>query len=251
MRKYQAYFVCFLSLLLGGGSCLLWILFLFKGPLNLIKTSAGNIDKLLFNLFLCFIFFIQHSIMPRKWFKRRLSLFFREEFNTAIYSITSGIILLLQIFLWQGTNFLPIPVYLLYILYFLFSIATIGVLYTTFYLSIPGYFLHGRIEGTIDIFGFSPILNYSKLKEPEIISFTPIGPYRWVRHPLYFFLILLIWTSPIHSIDFIILKVTFTIWIVIGTILEERSLISMFGNTYIEYIKKAPMLIPQSIRPLL
>jgi len=40
-----------------------------------------------------------------------------------------------------------------------------------------------------------------------------------------------------------------TLWIIAGAFLEERDLADFFGEAYLRYKKKVPMLIPKSIRP--
>ena len=70
------------------------------------------------------------------------------------------------------------------------------------------------------------------------------GPYRWVRHPLYSFVLLLIWSCPDLSVDRIMFNVLMTGWIVVGTYLEERDLVDEFGDDYQEYQRRVPMLVP-------
>jgi len=76
------------------------------------------------------------------------------------------------------------------------------------------------------------------------MPFTVRGPYRWVRHPLYVFVIVLIWSSPDLTMDRLLFNVLWTIWIVVGAFFEERDLVADFGGEYIEYQQRVPMLIP-------
>ena len=73
------------------------------------------------------------------------------------------------------------------------------------------------------------------------------GPYRWVRHPLYLFVIVLIWSCPVLTLDRLIFNIMWTFWIVIGTFLEDRDLHREFGSQYREYSSRVPMLIPYRI----
>ncbi len=70
------------------------------------------------------------------------------------------------------------------------------------------------------------------------------GAYRFVRHPLYLFMILLIWSTPRFSTDQLLFNVLWTLWIVVGTRLEERDLVADFGDTYRRYQVSVPMLLP-------
>ena len=96
-----------------------------------------------------------------------------------------------------------------------------------------------------------PIINSLKHKEPPPpMPFTVRGPYCWVRHPLYFFSLLMIWFSPVLTFDRLMFNILWTGWIIVGTILEERDLTVAFGDEYKEYQQKVPMLIPRSIGPV-
>jgi protein-S-isoprenylcysteine O-methyltransferase Ste14 len=68
-----------------------------------------------------------------------------------------------------------------------------------------------------------------------------------VRHPLYFFTLVMIWTSPDITLDRLLFNVLFTGWIVVGTRLEERDLVAEFGEHYSVYQRHVPMLIPYKL----
>ena len=51
------------------------------------------------------------------------------------------------------------------------------------------------------------------------MPFIVRGPYRWVRHPLYAFSLVMIWSGPVFTVDRLLHNALFSIWIVIGAIL--------------------------------
>ena len=63
-----------------------------------------------------------------------------------------------------------------------------------------------------------------------------------------FFTLVIIWCSPDVTADRLLFNVLFTAWIVLGTLLEERDLAAEFGETYSDYQRKVPMLIPWKLR---
>jgi len=65
-----------------------------------------------------------------------------------------------------------------------------------------------------------------------------------VRHPYYLAGILLLWGRPLYLKD-LITNVIFTLYFILGAINEERKLINIFGDAYIKYKRKVPMLIPR------
>ncbi len=51
------------------------------------------------------------------------------------------------------------------------------------------------------------------------------------------------------SIDRLLFNILWTVWIVVATLLEERDLVDDFGEGYLDYQRKVPMLFPRSLRP--
>lgn len=70
------------------------------------------------------------------------------------------------------------------------------------------------------------------------------GLYRYVRHPLYTFGLLVLWLTPTMSRNTLILYAAFTIYIIVGAWFEERKLERTFGEDYRAYKKRTPFLIP-------
>jgi protein-S-isoprenylcysteine O-methyltransferase Ste14 len=107
-----------------------------------------------------------------------------------------------------------------------------------------------RSLGALDTFGTGSLIAHMKGRQPGTLPFSVRGPYRWVRHPLYLFVLLFIWSSPDVTLDRLLFNISWTVWVVIGTLLEERDLVEEFGDTYREYQKMVPMLMPFK-RPML
>jgi protein-S-isoprenylcysteine O-methyltransferase Ste14 len=70
------------------------------------------------------------------------------------------------------------------------------------------------------------------------------GLYRFVRHPLYTFSLLILWLSPAMTVNTFIVYLALTMYILIGVIFEERKLLREFGQKYSNYKSVTPMLIP-------
>jgi protein-S-isoprenylcysteine O-methyltransferase Ste14 len=101
-----------------------------------------------------------------------------------------------------------------------------------------------RALGDFDAFGIQAMLSHFQREQPAPAPLTIRGPYRWVRHPLYFFVIVAIWACPALSLDRILLGVLCTFWIAAGAMLEERDLVAQFGDAYRAYQRKIPMWLP-------
>ena len=62
-------------------------------------------------------------------------------------------------------------------------------------------------------------------------------------------MIVLFWSCPSLTADRLLFNILWTIWVVIGTILEERDLVDDFGDAYRDYQATVPMLVPHGILP--
>jgi methanethiol S-methyltransferase len=82
-------------------------------------------------------------------------------------------------------------------------------------------------------------------KESSDIQLKKSGLLGIVRHPMYFAVLILLWCHCFTVAD-VIVNAVLTIYVVIGTLLEERKLVIEFGDSYIRYQKEVPMLIPFS-----
>lgn len=70
------------------------------------------------------------------------------------------------------------------------------------------------------------------------------GVYRLVRHPLYLFSLMALWSSPVMTEPGLGFALGATIYFTFGSILEERKMIRAFGPAYLGYRKTVPWLIP-------
>ncbi len=93
-------------------------------------------------------------------------------------------------------------------------------------------------------------LGLSQLTQEQLTENTPFskrGFYGYVRHPIYFFGMMLIWLSPLMTLNQLIGYVLFSLYFYLGSYFEERKLIAEFGDTYREYQRQVPRLIPWRI----
>jgi len=101
---------------------------------------------------------------------------------------------------------------------------------------------------SLSFFGIRQILNLSKgNKANKSEGIKRNGLLGIIRHPMYLALIVYLWCQTFGVID-IVVNVILTIYVIIGTILEERKLILEFGEDYIKYKKEVPMLIPFTLK---
>jgi methanethiol S-methyltransferase len=66
-----------------------------------------------------------------------------------------------------------------------------------------------------------------------------------VRHPWYTAVVLLLWTGDLNM-PALVGNVVLTVYVVIGTLLEERKLVHEFGDAYRTYQRRVSMFIPMN-----
>lgn len=74
-------------------------------------------------------------------------------------------------------------------------------------------------------------------------SLNTSGILNVIRHPFYLAGIIIIWLRPIN-LSVLLVNSVFTIYLIVGSVIEEGKLIKEFGSAYIEYKKRVSMLIP-------
>ncbi len=222
-----------LATLSGGGSLLIFGAFLVAGPFSVGHWKRSEGQALLWDGFLSVVFFLQHSGMIRSSFRSWVSSFIPAHYYAATYAIASGAVLTAVVLLWQQSPTM------------LFAVR--GLLRLPFYavilLAIAGFAWGVRALSEFDPFGRIAILSHRQ-NQPQAPRLIVRGPYLWVRHPLYLFTLIFIWATPSLSVDRFLFNGLWTVWIVIGSWLEERDLVAAFGESYRHYQHTVPMLIP-------
>lgn len=70
------------------------------------------------------------------------------------------------------------------------------------------------------------------------------GVYRYSRHPLYLFSLMLIWPASVMTEAGLAFSITATLYFVFGSLLEERTMLKLFGEQYRQYRENVPWLFP-------
>ena len=228
-----------LSTVLGGSSLLALGAFLWMGSFQTVSLGMVGSRILLWDAALSIFFFIQHSGMIRRAFRGRFERVAPAHVHGAVYSIVSGVALLLVLSLWQRS---PVIVWTV-------DQPWSWIFRAGFVVAIIGFVWGVRALRGFDGFGLRPIRDRARgrTRPPELLTFR--GPYRWVRHPLYTCVLLMIWSCPEVTADRLLFNLLWTAWVVVGANLEEKDLVREYGRDYVRYRSTVPMLIPWTLRP--
>ncbi len=97
---------------------------------------------------------------------------------------------------------------------------------------------------SLSFFGIRQILNFKKLKTTNPSEeIKKNGLLAVTRHPMYLALIIYLWSQTFRVAD-IVVNIVLTIYVIIGTVLEEKKLVLEFGDAYRKYQQEVPMLVP-------
>jgi protein-S-isoprenylcysteine O-methyltransferase Ste14 len=84
-------------------------------------------------------------------------------------------------------------------------------------------------------------LQVRKVEDQEHFHLSPF--HRFVRHPWYFFGLVLVWTRDMSATT-LLSSVAITLYFLVGSWLEEKKLLVYHGDTYRRYMARVPGLIP-------
>ena len=83
--------------------------------------------------------------------------------------------------------------------------------------------------------------NCRQVADQESFHLSPF--HRYVRHPWYFFGLVLIWTRDMNAV-MLLSSVMMTAYFIVGSRLEEKKLVVYYGDVYRRYMNQVPGLIP-------
>ncbi len=226
-----------IAVVLGSVSLLMFGLLLVTGPFGWLDLGLDQTGILIADGGLCLLFCVQHSVMIRRYFRDRVSRFLPSVYYGALYTSASGIALITMVVFWQesSTTLYDLQGSARLLLRFPLAFAMFIVLW-------GARALHG-----FDVFGTGSLRGDASKTSTSNRELTIRGPYRWVRHPMYLAVLIVLWSSPKLTLDRMLLNVLLTAWTWVGTILEERDLAAAFGQSYSDYQKAVPMLLPWKI----
>lgn len=218
----------------GVGSLLLFLAFLFTGSLQFFDLGLTPAAGLAWDALLSAAFFFQHSVMVRREFRKRLARRVPAPFHGLVYTLASGTVLALCMVLWQRVGEPLVEL----------DGAAGWVVRVPFFLAFAGFVWGIRALGSFDGLGIEPAAAAARGEPPHEPPLAIEGPYRWVRHPLYFLSLVLFWSCPVVTPDRLLFNSLWTAWVVLATVLEERDLVAKYGDAYVHYQREVPRIFP-------
>jgi len=206
-------------------------------PLSMHVGEPQGLSPVFINALLFVPLILQHSFMARLPFKRKLLSFLPRWAERFIYTFLTALAFQTLFYFWQA---MPTPVWnfakgswLEYpISMGLHALWTGGVLWC----------LAAMYSSTSrDIFGYREACTGVSAKP---IPDNPGLMFRLCRHPLFFGILLCLWTTPIMTQGRLFLAIVMTLYTLIAAKWQEADLLNRFGRKYADYKQQVPFLIP-------
>jgi protein-S-isoprenylcysteine O-methyltransferase Ste14 len=198
-------------------------------------AAASQSTALLINLLLMSAFAIQHSGMARQGFKRLFARFASPAVERSTYVLLASLVLLLLFWQWQPMPALVWNIETPALATLVTAIGFVGwliVLYSTFLIS------------HFELFGLTQVITHFAGRIAAPVRFKTPGLYRLIRHPIYLGFIIAFWSTPTMTLGHLLFAAVTTAYIFVGIYLEERDLVSLFGDEYRKYRQRVAMLLP-------
>jgi len=197
------------------------------------------IEALGIDLGLLAAFAVQHSGMARPAFKRWWTRIVPEPVERSTYVLVSSLAMAALFAFWSpiggviweahGAARLSLLV--------VYGLGWVLLLYSTFLID------------HFDLFGLRQVWRRSKGDGYVPPKFYTPSLYKLVRHPLYVGWLVIFWATPTMTVAHLVFAVMTTAYILIAIQLEERDLVDAFGQTYVDYRRRTPMLVPRMTAP--
>jgi len=210
---------------LGGGifvaslAYFVWTFFVRFGD---VAPAGPLVPPLLFDFVLFSVFALHHSVLARSNVKQWLTRGVPSHLERSLYVWISSLLFIAVCAFWAR---LP------------------GVVYHQsgpwavphWFAAGVGVWLTARSAGVIDPLDLAGIRQASASATTALPRFRVVGPYHWVRHPIYLGWLLIVFGVPYMTATRLAFAAISSAYLVVAIPFEEGSLVEMFGDEYRRY----------------
>ena len=217
--------LCSAAFVASLGFFLYAYLFEFKAPVP-ADASAGL--PILINFLLFSAFALHHSLFARTSLKSRVSAAVSPALERAFYTLVSSVIFILVCWAWQ-----PVPG-TAWVLSGPWQALGYGAV-------LAGIIVTGISARALDVLDLAGVRQVLRARGGAGAGHTPLktdGLYGFVRHPVYFGWVLLVFGVPAMTMTRLTFAVVSTLYLAIAIPFEERGLTETFGPEYASYQRK-------------
>lgn len=200
------------------------------------EGDLGVGQPIIWNFFLVFVWGVLHTGMARPGFKALFTKLIPEPAERPTYVLVAGVSSILMVGCWAdvpGIVWQAQAGWAVTILWCLFGFGWLFCLGSTFAIN------------HFDLFGLRQVyLHYKKMPRAPL-QFVQRTIYEYVRHPIQTGVLIGVWATPVMTTTQLVLSVGFTLYIFVGLWFEERDLVAIHGDSYLQYQAKVGKLFPK------
>ena len=208
----------------------------FGVPKGIDSGSVGPlVQAVAINTLLLGVFAIQHSLMARPAFKDWWTRFVPKPVERSTYVLAASLALILLVWQWR-----PMPT----VVWTAPAGSAATAVWALFWFGWATVLLSTFLINHFDLFGLRQVWAYRRRREIPPSDFrTPLF-YRIVRHPIYLGFLIAFFAAPTMSQGRLFFALATTAYVLIAIQLEERDLMTVFGDRYRDYRSRVGMLLP-------
>jgi protein-S-isoprenylcysteine O-methyltransferase Ste14 len=205
-------------------------------PKSIDTGTAGSLGQaLLINVALLSLFAVQHSVMARPAFKKKWTRIVPWSVERSTYVLLASSILILLYWPWRA-----MPTQIWNVQYTWAGVVLTLLFWLGWLLVLVGTFMINHFE----LFGLRQVYLTMKGEELKQLDFRTPYLYNYVRHPIMFGFLLAFWATPHMTYGHLLFAVATTGYIIVGIFLEERDLVTHFGDRYLRYRERVSAIVP-------
>lgn len=207
---------------------LLFFLYSYLVTFGRPARSATLLEPIAIDAMLFTGFALHHSAFARPAVKHRLAAVLSEPLERSVYTWIASLLFVAVCAAWRDVPGL---------VYELSGPAAIA----GYAVQLAAIFLTARSSARLDVLdlaGVRPFLTSRACEAPRHIPLVTTGLYGFVRHPLYFAWMLLVFGAPRMTMTRLTFAVLSTGYLAIAIPFEERALVGVFGEEYREYQRR-------------
>jgi protein-S-isoprenylcysteine O-methyltransferase Ste14 len=179
------------------------------------------------------LFSVLHSVMASLWFKCLVKQMFGETFYQRWYTLIYSSIAVISLWgIMAYSRVIPDQT--------LWDIKPIFPLRLIQWLGVGIFIWASMAFDLMEFLGINQALARKKTNGPRLVT---SGVYQLCRHPLYLGIIIFLWGQPHMGVINFILALVASLYLYIGSILEEKKLVWEFGDEYFKYKQQTPQKI--------
>jgi protein-S-isoprenylcysteine O-methyltransferase Ste14 len=214
---------------------------LIAASLDLVPFTGGPLElatrgqRVALGLGWVLLFGLQHAVMARPAFKARWTRVVHPAIERSSFVLVTGLIVSAMMLTWQPD---PAPVWTVTQPALSIGMRVVAVLGWAYLFAASFAIDH------FELFGLKQVWFHFRGRQLTALPVVSRFMYRFDRHPLMTGMLVGLWCTPVMRFDHLLLASGLSVYIVVGVLIEERTLVAVHGEGYRAYRRRVAALVP-------